>query len=320
MYLTIETNSLEKQLQHTRQEHKHDLETQRNFNMANNNTVTRLRDRLVMFNGDIVLMNEMIRTALGHTKHNRDTDPDNVKVSSLKNNLGELLKKMKHLENTVAIDERKEIIYMLCQDGSCDDTDNILEVVRRSVEREGKQRVRFAKEIEKMLDSLKGKPTSGKTWRHSIVPDGIALDSRHVTNMLATVRVEAEHLNKKLVWKDSEITKLTSELEMLKRNGVMSLESTSQEPFLDRSWEGSFEMLEQSETNGDIPFSTDKYFQQLFHHNGDSVSNYRNSRPQQLKGQQLVKQLEKRNKQNTPLSKTKSLDYRSYSVMNVDNS
>ncbi|XP_041349736.1 A-kinase anchor protein 9-like [Gigantopelta aegis] len=315
MYLSIEAKSLEKQLQQTRQEHKQELEKQRNFNLANNSTVVRLRERLAMFNGDIVRMNEMIREVIDDTPCSHDSDPDHVKVSTLKNNLSEVLRNIRDRENTVAVDERKKILHLLWQGGPYDDTDNILEVVRTHVEREAKQRVRFVKEVEKMQDSLKGKPASG---RHQSVTDGISLDNRYVTNMLATIRVEVEHLNKKLAWKDSEITKLTTELEALSRNGA-----TSQEPSLtqDQNWDRCFEMPDHPEVNGEKSVNIDEHLQQqqqqqqqIRYNSNDTLMNVRNSRPQRLKGQQLGK----RNRQNVPLSKAKSFDYRNSSMMNMD--
>ena len=207
--LTHELNTAERRF-------KEELRIQSRFNAANSNSIIRLRDQFAMFNNRIHSVNNSIRKFFARDQEEvvQEDDNDTTRVSFLENNVERLIQTIKEQERLLnqQSDNRHDIITLLKRPFS--KTEPLIEIVRKYVEKENRAKLAVYREIEKLnkvlhSESKDRSPESGTT------------DLRLMKNMIATLRVEIEHLHKKVHWKELQIQELGSDIEIL-RQGVRS--------------------------------------------------------------------------------------------------
>ena len=218
----LEIEALERERDGVRKRYKAELSVQARFNAANNSSILRLREKFVSFNEKIKSLNSVIEQFLSGNQSEYDYDQENVKMSRLEENVHTILDLVKEQQDAVdsKAAERETILTLLKK--STNNNEPLSDIVKRHLERDEKAKSIVNKEIEKLVDILR-KPAKQQI-RNKQNP---GIDMKHLRNMVATVRVEVEHLKKKLEWKDDQITDLIKETMMLRQtqtqtNQVMS--------------------------------------------------------------------------------------------------
>ncbi|ESO97420.1 hypothetical protein LOTGIDRAFT_159452 [Lottia gigantea] len=213
--LTIEIQGLQRETESLKQAHQKELEKQTNFNSANNNAILRLKERFVAFNDIIIKLNQSVRIFLGDELETYCSDSDNVKLSYLDRNLNRVLYKAKEAQKSSDIysSQKKEVMKLL---NKSDQKLTIVELVKDHTEREQNLKIALWREIEKLADVIKGLPKTGILQKSSS-NDKLFSDARYLKNYIATLRVEIEHLYKRMSWKESQIKDLKHDLESYKR-------------------------------------------------------------------------------------------------------
>jgi hypothetical protein len=216
----LEIEALERERDGARKRYKAELSVQARFNSANNNSILRLREKFVSFNEKIKSLNSLIEQFLSGNQSEYDYDQENVKMSRLEENVHTILDLVKEQQDAVESKaaERETVLALLKK--STNINDPLSDIVKRHLERDEKAKSIVNKETEKLVDILR-KPAKQQIRNKP----NTGVDMKHLGNMVATVRVEVEHLKKKLDWKDDQITDLIKETMMLRQiqtNQVMS--------------------------------------------------------------------------------------------------
>lgn len=208
----LEIEALERERDEARKRYKAELSVQARFNAANNSSILRLREKFVSFNEKIKSLNSLIEQFLSGNQSEYDYDQENVKMSRLEENVYTILDLVKEQQDAVdnRAAERETILTLLKK--STNNNERLSDIVKRHLERDEKAKSIVNKEIEKLVDILR-KPVKQQIRNKQ----NTGVDMKHLRNMVATVRVEVEHLKKKLEWKDDQITDLIKETMMLRQ-------------------------------------------------------------------------------------------------------
>ncbi|XP_067668187.1 restin homolog [Haliotis asinina] len=216
--LTIEVQSLNKELERLRFEHLTDIEKQANFNTANSKTIIRLKERFDMLNTNIAGINHQLRSFLGDESESCEGDPDNVKVTLLERNLKKVLQLANvGRENALSASNEKEAVCALLgvkKSKYCDKS--LTDIVKGHLQKEDKSKNNLLSEIQKLSDVLtRETPTLSD---HKPNQQSVRTDLRFMAMQVAMVHAQIEHLYKKMVWKDAEIDSLRQEIQALRKN------------------------------------------------------------------------------------------------------
>jgi len=142
---------------------KEDLATQSRFNAANNSSIILLKDRFDNFNERVKTINVAIRRFLEPENVSIDDDADNVKLSMLEKNVRKLIQCARiNLENTSTSISEKEAVLKILKTSSRERSQTLADVVQQYVEKQEKMKISIWKEIEHLLDVLRGKKYTAK--------------------------------------------------------------------------------------------------------------------------------------------------------------
>lgn len=208
----IEIEILRREMAEMREKYKESVNIQGKFNTANNNTIIRLQEKFTEFNSKIRTLNILVQNFMGVQEAKYVSDSDMVKVSTLERNVRHLLQvsqSNKEIANNVN-KEREAILSQLNK--SVNKKQPLSEIIQKYLEKEEKKKLALFHEIERLSESA-----SDKNYGSSKCPREVT-DMRALRNMIATVRVEVEHLKKKVQWKDNQITDLLQENANLRHN------------------------------------------------------------------------------------------------------
>ncbi|XP_076434826.1 uncharacterized protein LOC143274784 [Babylonia areolata] len=248
----LELSSLQQQVKVLRQDHVAQLATQSRFQDANMLTITRLKNRLSSCKTKVAELNRLMSTTLdggivgkekatprtGGEEEEVDGEEGEVKMEELEKHLHELLQQY-HFEKGQARSgrtQRDEVLKLLNRGSSSSTSgsggkDSLVSVVKEVLKHEQKHRAVVMRDIQRLSDTLRQvvpsstlappapvavNPQSGLTLGASPV-DLATLDTKHFKNQLAMLRVEAEHIQKRFQWKDSETLSLRQELFAVKQ-------------------------------------------------------------------------------------------------------
>ncbi|XP_069136251.1 putative leucine-rich repeat-containing protein DDB_G0290503 [Argopecten irradians] len=196
-----------KEVEESEKKFKHELGVQSRFNAANNNSVLRLTEQFSAVNTKIRQLNGLVQTFLRinvASESEEDMVPGAM-LKSLESNIRLMMDKVDQNAETLnrSSSERSDILSMLKK--PLTKTEPLSEIMRKHVEKENKIKLSICRELEKMAESLRdGTGNTGSVTSTT--------DLRLMRNMIATFRVEAEHIRKKLNWKDTQISELVEEL------------------------------------------------------------------------------------------------------------
>ena len=163
-------------------------------------------------------MNTILRGFLGEDEEIVDNDPDNTKLTALERNLKRALQKARDTMATAQNieNERQAVLVILKKSSAKHET--ITQLIQKYVDKEEKGKVHIFKELEKLRQII----TSGSYTNPKFKSQNVVTDVKLLKTMVATVRVEIEHMQKKIRWKDDQITDLLEENAALRQNGNRS--------------------------------------------------------------------------------------------------
>ncbi|XP_050410045.1 uncharacterized protein LOC126824737 isoform X1 [Patella vulgata] len=213
--LSIENQSIQREIDQLKYSHKKELEKQSNFNSANNSAILRLKEKFISFNESVIQMNQVVRNYLGDEPESYNTDPDNIKLSYLEKNLKRVLQNAK-ISQQIAdnfMKEKQEVVKIF---GKTTTKTSLKEIIEDYIDKEQKSKISLWRDIEKLADVIRGLPKTGILQKR-VSNDSLATDFRFLKNYVATLRVEVEHLHKRMLWKDNQIRELSSDVESYKR-------------------------------------------------------------------------------------------------------
>ncbi|XP_021342383.1 uncharacterized protein LOC110442867 isoform X2 [Mizuhopecten yessoensis] len=202
-----------KEVEESEKRFKQELGVQSRFNAANNSSMLRLTEQFTSVNIKIHKLNGWIQDFL-HDSATVETQENvtGAMLTILERNIQTLMDKTDQHAETLdrSSSERTTILNILKKPVSR--TELLSETVRKHVEKENKNKLAVCHELERLNESLRdfGAGSHSNGGSSSSVPQ--TTDLRLIRNMIATFRVEAEHLRKKLKWKDSKIDELVEEL------------------------------------------------------------------------------------------------------------
>ncbi|XP_033748505.1 uncharacterized protein LOC117333353 [Pecten maximus] len=203
-----------KEVEESEKKFKQELGVQSRFNAANNSSVLRLKEQFTAVNNKIRQLNGLIQEFLHDSVA---TEPqENViagaMLTTLENNIRTLMDKADQHAETLdrSCGERNAILSLLKKPVSR--TEPLSEIVKKHVEKENKIKLAICQEMDKLNESLREVGTGIHTNGSLSSTVTQTTDLRLIRNMIATFRVEAEHLRKKLNWKDTQISELVEEL------------------------------------------------------------------------------------------------------------
>ncbi|XP_060077256.1 uncharacterized protein LOC132556836 [Ylistrum balloti] len=242
---------------------KQELGVQSRFNAANNSSVLRLREQFTTVNTRIRQLNCLISDFL--YDHVAETTQENTVTGAmltiLEKNIRTLMDKADQHAETLdrSSNERNTILSLLRKPMSR--SEPLSEIVRKHVEKENKTKLAICQEMEKLNESLRdvgaGSLRNGGS-SNSVIQ---TTDLKLIRNMIATFRVEAEHLRKKLNWKDAKISDLVEEL----RQKPVSLRPIEDNPLAtgDVFFKSERELPAHSEPKGGLAKSDGKMIDSL---------------------------------------------------------
>ncbi|PVD31530.1 hypothetical protein C0Q70_06943 [Pomacea canaliculata] len=243
--LNLEVANLQKQVEQLRQDHRSFLDTHSRFHDANINTISKLRERTIRAKKSLHMLNQMMKAHLTKTREDFDVSNENIddeaQIEELERNLATFLENLKKTEEaSVSLrNEREEVLALLNRRTS---NESLVVVVKDVLRHEQKHRFMVMKEILKLSDMLKS-VQHGKKIASSPAIEPAMLDTKHFKAQLAMLKVEAEHLHKRLSWKDTEILSLRNE--MTRQNSRLSdgfeCEGSGAAPYVSLSREPSFQ-------------------------------------------------------------------------------
>lgn len=219
----IEVDMMNREEIQRKKAYKDELFVQAKFNAANSNSLIKLKDRFSNFNAKIRSINLMLKGFLGECDNPSVEEVDNVKLTVLERNVKLVIERVRENKETVkeVDDERENILQLLKTTPKRKEP--LLSTIRRYLSKEDKDKAGLFKELERLRAAVRG---SSKFQSSTPVTD-----LKLLRNMAATVRAEIEHLQKKLHWKDSQISELIDENTSLKQKSP----SLSETPVLQTS-------------------------------------------------------------------------------------
>jgi hypothetical protein len=250
----IEVDMMSREETQRKKAYKDELFVQAKFNAANSNSLIKLKDRFSNFNAKIRSINLMLKGFLGDYDNPSFEEIDNVKLTVLERNVKLVIEKARESKETAkdVFDERENILQLLKTVPKREEP--LSSTIRRYLSREDKDKVGLFKELEKLRTSVRG-----SAMIQSSTP---VTDLKLLRNMAATVRAEIEHLQKKLHWKDNQISELMDENTSLKQKSptlseTPVLQSSSKSESSLSSPESTYEM-DEAYDNVDNYLATDE--------------------------------------------------------------
>ncbi|KAK3101440.1 hypothetical protein FSP39_003625 [Pinctada imbricata] len=220
----VEIEVLKRELEANKVKFKSELSIQAKFNAANNNSIIKLKERFSNFNNKIKQMNAMIRCYFGEDEIAFESDPDNTKLTVLERNLKHALQSAREKTSAANSMESERKAVLTAFNMSSSKYNSISDIVRKYVEKEDKGKAAIFTEIEKLRSLVKSNGFSKPKSKHVLTP---VTDVKLLKSIVATLRVEIEHIQKKLQWKDDQITDLLEENAALRQgNGRPSISTT----------------------------------------------------------------------------------------------
>ncbi|BFZ04661.1 hypothetical protein BsWGS_07700 [Bradybaena similaris] len=186
---------------------------------TDNNSPNQLSSRFRFFDHSLMAINQRLNVILGDVSSEK---PDErVRMDTLEEKTVQVLQLVRELEAKVMNmqRDRDDAIQMLLP-GRKISSIPMVHAVQRFQMQEQKYRYSLLKDIDRLSRKLRGmtvpKPTSGLfALRQSAVtgmPSPGMVDFRFLSNHISLLEADAEHLQKKLTWKDSELKTLKEEL------------------------------------------------------------------------------------------------------------
>lgn len=213
----IELELIKREENERKKAYKSELSVQAKFNAANSNSLLKLKDRFTSFNGKIKAINILLKSFLGEGSHVSSEEADNVKLSVLEHNVKMVIEKARENRDTTQdiLDEKQNIYRLLNTFPKREES--LSDTVRKYLAKEDRGKKSLIKELDRLKATLGGPSKYGS-------PESVT-DLKLLSNMVATVRVEIEHLQKKLHWKENQISNLMDENTSLKQNSPSSPET-----------------------------------------------------------------------------------------------
>lgn len=213
----IELELIKREENERKKAYKSELSVQAKFNAANSNSLLKLKDRFTSFNGKIKAINILLKSFLGEGSHVSSEEADNVKLTVLEHNVKLVIEKARENRDTTQdiLDEKQSIYRLLNTFPKKEEP--LSDTVRKYLAKEDRGKKSLVKELDRLKATLGGPSKYGS-------PDTVT-DLKLLSNIVATVRVEIEHLQKKLHWKENQISNLLDEITSLKQNSPSSPET-----------------------------------------------------------------------------------------------
>ncbi|XP_070204636.1 uncharacterized protein [Littorina saxatilis] len=227
--LKIEIGTLEKQIDNIKLEHRSSTETQLRFNDANITSITRYKDRLNKVRGRVLNLTEEVQVRLDPGTSTWDSSPPppgdseelDFRVSRLENNTRSILNKLRLTQDLLKKlqTQREDVLKLVNRRYS---HEPLVSVVKDVLKHEQKHRSLVMRDILRLNDTLKhiGPGTNTSTTTPTLstpLPDPSILDTKHFKSQLALLKAEAEHIQKRFKWKESEVITLQQEVFALKQ-------------------------------------------------------------------------------------------------------
>lgn len=201
---------------------KQELCVQSRFNAANNSSVMRLKGQFLTVHSKLNELNRWIRgylrmDSVGDTQESTVTS---AIISVLENNISKLMDRAN--QHAVTLDrstsERDTILNLLKKPVTR--AEPLSQVVRKYIEKENKTKMAICRELYRLNEILR--ESCHVTGSHSSSGSSLTetTELRQIRNVIATFRVEAQHLQKKLSWKDARIADLVQEVAALRQKTV----------------------------------------------------------------------------------------------------
>lgn len=206
----IEIELMKREENERKKAYKTEISVQAKFNAANSNSLIKLKDRFSSFNGKIRAINGLLKGFIGESSNVSFDEADNVKLSVLEHKVKLVIEKARESRGLAhGVLDEQETIYRLLNTVP-KRNEPLSETISKYIAREDKGKKNLFKELEKLRATLKGpsKVGSSKTC---------VTDLKLLSNMAATIRVEIEHLQKRMLWKENQITSLRDENSSLKQ-------------------------------------------------------------------------------------------------------
>lgn len=179
-----EVHNMKREMGEMRQNFKEEFATQTRFNAANNHSVIQLRQRFDSFNERIKLLNLTVKEFLEEESDNNDGDPSNLKMSTLEQNVSKLLQFARvNVENTSSSLMERDAVMRMLKASSRHKHQTLSEVVKMYIEKQEKGKLELFHELEKLLETVRGK----KSFRDShLSPEQV--DLKLLKSQAATLR------------------------------------------------------------------------------------------------------------------------------------
>lgn len=179
-----EVHNMKREMGEMRQNFKEEFATQTRFNAANNHSVIQLRQRFDSFNERIKLLNLTVKDFLEEDNDNNDGDPSNLKMSTLEQNVSKLLQFARvNVENTSSSLMERDAVMRMLKASSRHKHQTLSEVVKMYIEKQEKGKLELFHELEKLLETVRGK----KSFRDShLSPEQV--DLKLLKSQAATLR------------------------------------------------------------------------------------------------------------------------------------
>ncbi|XP_062591360.1 centrosomal protein of 128 kDa-like [Saccostrea cucullata] len=213
----IEAELMKREENERKKAYKAELAIQAKFNAANSNSLIKLKERFTNFNGKVKSINLMLKRFLEESDSSLTEEADYVKLTVLERNVKLVIERARESKENAddILDEKQNILQLLNTFPKKEEP--LSETVRKYLAKEEKVKVAIFKELEKLRATVRG-----STNYQSPTP---VTDLKLLRNMAATVRVEIEHLQKKLQWKESQISDLMDRNSSLKQSSPCSSET-----------------------------------------------------------------------------------------------
>lgn len=182
----IELELIKREENERKKAYKSELSVQAKFNAANSNSLLKLKDRFTSFNGKIRAINILLKSFLGEGSHVLSEEADNVKLSVLEHNVKMVIEKARENRDTTQdiLDEKQNIYRLLNTFPKREES--LSDTVRKYLAKEDRGKKSLIKELDRLKATLGGPSKYGS-------PESVT-DLKLLSNMVATVRVEIEHL------------------------------------------------------------------------------------------------------------------------------
>ncbi|XP_061193353.1 centrosomal protein of 128 kDa-like [Saccostrea echinata] len=243
----IETELMKREENERKKAYKTELAVQAKFNAANSNSLIKLKDRFTNFNGKIRSINLMLKRFLEESDSSLIEEADYVKLTVLERNVKLVIERARDSKENAddILDEKRSILQLLNTFPKKEEP--LSETVRKYLAKEEKVKVAIFRELERLRSTVRGSSNY-----QSSTP---VTDLKLLRNMAATVRVEIEHLQKKLQWKESQISDLMEKTSSLKQNSPCFSET----PVLEKASENSESLSSSPESTYEMQKAYENY-------------------------------------------------------------